>query len=109
MRHQEAGTTSYYFWLQFYGSRNEAKNYYYTLEFHGNEPKCRVVYSAQVISIDETKDLIMKDNRCFGMDFKFFKSQCMDENRSYKISISVRNEKEEAKDDNDESGISDNE
>ena len=102
-------TSSYYFWLQMYASKIEAMNYYYTLEFHGTDPRCRIVHSTQVISIDETKNSILKDNKCFGFDFKFFKSHYVDENRSYKFSISIRNEKEEAKDDNVESGISDDE
>ena len=87
----------------------EAKNYYYTLEFHGIDPKCRSLYSAQVISIDESRDSIKQTYKHFGMDYCVFKSQFVDENRGYKISIGIRNEKEEVKDDNVESGISDDE
>ena len=102
------GKETLHFWIQLYGSKYEAKNYYYTLEFHGIDPNIKDVYTRQAISVDETSDEIMKTNKCFGIKFDIFKAQFMDENCNYKISISIRNMKEEVKDDNEESGVSDN-
>ena len=100
-------STSLNFWIQILGSQIEAKNYYYTLEFKGTDPNCRNIYSAQVIPIDESRDAIKEANKYFGMDFKVFQTQFMDEDLNYRISVSIRNMKEELKDDNVESGISD--
>ena len=99
---------TFYCWIQIVGSKYEAKNYIYTLEFHGNDPNVRSTYSGQVISIDETADSIKDNCLNFGINFKILKKQFVGEDSAYKVSIGIRNMKEELKDDNEESGISDN-
>ena len=97
----------FYCWIQLIGSEREAKNYYYTLEFHGTDPNTRHVYTTQVMPIDETSESIIAANKCFGIKFSSFKTQFVHDDFRCKFSISLRNMKEEAKDDNEESGISD--
>ena len=97
-----------HFWIQLVGSKFEAKNYYYTLEFHCIDPNASSTFTAQVIPIDERWKSIA-DNKDFTISFGNFKAQFMDENRFWQVSISIKNMKEEVKDDNVESGISDDE
>ena len=61
----------------------------------------------EVIPIDETADIILDNFNCFAMPFELMKKHFLDENRSYKYSVKIRNLKQEAKDENEESGISD--
>ena len=90
------------------GSKYEAKNYYYTLELKGLDPNVKNVFTGQVFSIDETREEIKDSKKCFGILFDSFKELFVDENRSYKMYITIRNMKKEAMDENYESGISDN-
>ena len=91
------------------GSQFEAKNYYYTLKFHGNDTEVRNVYTGQVFSVDETSNSIIKGSKCLGINNNVIKTQFIGQNDGFSYSVSIRNMKEEVKDDNEESGISDNE
>ena len=95
-------------WVQLVGSQMEANNYCYTLEFHGTNQNTLTTFSAVSSSINATKETKLL-NDCFAYGGKVFMKQFADENDNFKISISMRNLKEEAMDDNEESGISDNE
>ena len=98
-----------YFWIQMVGSKYEAKNYYYTIELHSkDDPNVRNTYSGQVLPIDESPEIIIQNSDCKSIALHCLKKQFVDDNRALKISVSIRNMKEEAKDDNEESGISDN-
>ena len=97
-------------WIQILGSPNEAKNYSYTLEYHANDASQSTnVYTNRVIPIDETRDSIISEFNCFAMAFGMIKAQFMDKDGNFKYSVQIRNLKEEVKDDNVESGISDDE
>ena len=98
---------TYYHWVHFVGSPHEAKNYSYTTEFFGIDSFRSKVYTSKVIPIDETADIILDNFNCFAMPFELMKKHFLDENRSYKYSVKIRNLKQEAKDENEESGISD--
>ena len=100
---------NYRTWIQMYGSKYEAKNYFYTVKLHGNDqnPNVSSTFTAQVIPIDEDPTSILNGNNYFGIDFKVFKELFMNQDRLYKVSVELKNMKEEAKDDNNESGISD--
>ena len=101
------GGENVYFWIQLIGSPEEAKNYCYTLKFHGNKPHIYTIYSGEMNSIEESFDeIIFFHNNCFGIKFSIFKKQFLDENREYKVSIGIKNMKEEAKDDIKDSGNS---
>ena len=99
-----------YHWIQFLGSPNEAKNYAYTLEYHANDGSQRTnIYTEQVVPVDETSNSIISSFNCFAMPSGLLKAKFMDENGKFKFSVQIRNLKEEVKDDNEESGISDDE
>ena len=87
--------------------QNEAENYYYTLEFHGIDPNTKSTYSAPVNSLYDT-DVTIFSKKCFTFGLKPFKSQFVDENRTFEYSVKIRNMKAEAKDEFEESGVSDN-
>ena len=107
-QNQEYGKETMNFWVQLVGSEYEAKHYYYTLKLQGNDPNANISVTSQVIGIDEPYKSFIKSGKCFGIRFEYFKKMFVDENLNYKFTIGIRNMKEEAKDDNMESGISDN-
>ena len=100
----------FYHWIHFIGSSQEAKKFSYTFEYKNEEktPHAHTLYSNQMISIDETSGAIIESGKCFGIPRKLFTQQFVLENGKFEYSVKIRNLKEEAKDDNVESGVSDN-
>ena len=99
-------------WIHFLGSSIEAKKYAYTLEYNNDVNECKMgklTFTGQVVPIDETADSIQADHNCLSVTFGFFKSHFINKDRKFIYSVKIRNLKEEAKDENVESGISDNE
>ena len=103
------GESTFDCWIQMVGTTIEAKKYFYTVEFHGLNPDVRITYSGEVISVDEDASAIKEAKKHFGINLGTFRKQFIDEDSSFEVTISVKNMKEELKDDNEESGISDNE
>ena len=99
----------HYCWIHFYGSPIEAKNYSYTLEYHNDTktPEVTCSFSDQVISIDETADSIIENVNCLVISRKLFENKFVLTDDTFKFSVKIRNLKEEAKDENVESGVSD--
>ena len=97
-------SSNLYQWVYLLGSPTEAKHFAYTLKFHGKDTT--VTFEGKVAAIDESFDELT--GKCFVMPHKNFKAQFVDEDGKYEYSLKIRNLKEEAKDDNYESGISDN-
>ena len=97
----------FYHWIYFVGSPSEAKNFEYTIDYSKSSPICS--HSDFVISINETSDSVIKNGKCFGASSIYFQEKFTDQNNSgrYIYSFKIKNLKEEAKDDNVESGISD--
>ena len=103
------------FWIQFLGTPIEAKNYSYTLEFKSQtSPTDTLFYNGQISSVDENSGSIIQQQNCFGVwkhyfDKKFVFCDDNDESKIHKfrVEIKIRNLKEEVKDDNVESGVSD--
>ena len=100
----------FYHWIHFLGSSQEAKKFSYTFEYKNEEktPHASNVYSNQMVSIDDSFDKIIENGNCFGIPRKLFDKQFVLENGIFEYSVMIRNLKEEAKDDNVESGVSDN-
>ena len=105
-------------WVQLIGPKIDAKNYYYTVEFHGNDSNVRITYSGPVLSIDENCKSIYLKRHCFGIEYHSFMAQFIEfkdrekryfREERFKVTVNIRNMKEESKDDNYESGISDDE
>ena len=100
----------FYHWIHFLGSSREAKKFSYTFEYKNEEktPNTHALHSIQMASIDETFDAIIENGNCFGIPGKLFHKHFVLENLRFEYSVKIRNLKEEAKDDNAESGVSDN-
>ena len=100
----------FYHWLQMIGSVSEAKNYTYTLEYFGNgASKTNCKFTGKVFAIDEPGEEIIAKEKCFGISYGFFKRHFFDWDCTFKYSVKIKNLKQEFKDDNFESGISDDE
>ena len=105
---QKRSNQTFYHWIQFLGSPNEAKNYAYTLEYYANDASQRTcVYTDQVIPVDETCYSIISSYKCFAITFGMMKARFMDKDGKFNYSVQIRNLKEEVKDENVESGVSD--
>ena len=98
-----------YFWVYIVGSPEEAKHFAYTLKLFGDE----VTHTTEgkVAAIDESFDALFNAGKCFTISHKGFIAQILDRTdggRKFEYSLEIRNLKEEVKDENYESGISDN-
>ena len=98
-----------YHWVHFCGSPIEAKKYSYTLEYYNDTktPKVTCTFTDQVVSIDETADSIIENGNCFTIFRKAFENKFLLKDDKFKFSVKIRNLKEEVKDENVESGVSD--
>ena len=96
-----------HFWLCFYGSTNEAKNFVYKLSVQVDE-SCLLTFSGEVLTLAEDNFDIPKEKPTFGITknnmLKLMQNPNADKSFMY---LKIRNLKNEAKDDNEESGISD--
>jgi len=96
----------WYKWVYILGSPNEAKHYSYTLKLIGKETETS--FQGKVVAIDEPSETLLMAGKCFAIPYGAFKAQYVDENDEFKYLLEIRNLKEEVKDENYESGISDN-
>ena len=96
----------WYKWVYILGSPNEAKHYSYTLKLIGKETETS--FQGKVVAIDEPFETLSMAGKCFAIPYPVFKVQFVDEKDEFEYSLEIRNLKEEAKDENYESGISDN-
>ena len=101
------------FWIYLIGNRDEAKHFSFSIQLEGqcteSKMPTQLEYSGPVCSIDDTTCSYARRGLTLGLDM--FQWQFMDENNETRFSLKIRNLKAEAqeKDDNDESGVSDNE
>ena len=103
--HKFAHKTEYK-WVYIIGSPSEAKHYAYTLKLIGKETK--ISFEGKVAAIDEPFGTLLESGKCFGIPRALFRSQFLNAGGWYDYSLEIRNLKEEVKDENYESGISDN-
>ena len=69
--------------------------------------KSALTFEGQVTSIDEPFGTILMDGALCGISLHTFMKQFVDEDDKFEYSLEVKNLKKEAKDENYESGISD--
>ena len=95
--------------MQFLGTPIEAKNYSYTLEFKSEtSPTDTLFFNGQPFSIDETGgNYFGVEKNYFGKKFVFVDPKDESKIQKFRVEIKIRNLKEEVKDDNVESGVSD--
>eukprot|EP00093_Oithona_nana_P004863 04863.XXX_207360_207917_1 [CDS] Oithona nana genome sequencing. len=99
---------AFYHWIHFVGSPQEAKNFSYTLEYFEKESdKIAFSQTSEVFSIDKTADSIIENGKCLGASAKYFSSIIVQQSKRFDYNYVIRNLKEEAKDENVESGVSD--
>ena len=97
----------FYQWIHSFGSQQEAKNFSCTLEyFHKDTEKVVNSQTCQALSIDETAKSIIKNGKCLGVSTKAFSAN-MVKKGFFEFNLEIRNLKEEVKDENVESGVSD--
>ena len=99
---RENGTK--YAFVHIIGTPNEAEHFSYTLKYFGKN--ATNTFEGKVVAIDDTFEAIFDAGKYFAYPYRAFVSQFVDENREYKAELKIRNLKEEVKDDNYESGIS---
>ena len=95
-----------YKWVYILGSLNEAKHYSYTLKLIGKETE--TYFKGKVAAVDEPFETLLNAGKCLAIPSTVFAAQFLDEDEEFKYSLEIRNLKEEVKDENYESGISDN-
>ena len=96
-----------YNWVYILGSPSEAKHYAYTLKCFKKETK--ISFEGKVAAIDVPFETLLKTGKCFvipAVQWALFEDE-NGEIEEFKYSLEIRNLKEEAKDENYESGISD--
>ena len=96
-----------YKWVYILGSLNEAKHFTFKLALFGT--KVTTTFEGPVSAIDESFDALFEAGKCFAIPHNNFIAQIVNENNEYYCSLEIRNLKEEVKDENYESGISDSE
>ena len=105
----EVGTISgqlMFKWIYILGDSDVAKNFYYHVKIK-NASGVELIFSDQVRSLSEHYGSIIGSYKAFFMPIVRVK-EFMDDNSQMVFEYRIRNKKEEAKDDNQESGISDN-
>lgn len=93
------------FWVYFVGSFYEAKHYSYTLTVTNNAGDKKYTHQGKVFTLDSGESV---EGSVFMMDANAAKKIC-DEDSKLIINVLIRNLKEEAKDDDVESGVSEGE
>jgi hypothetical protein len=103
--HRDA-ENSRHFWIYFHGTPEEAVHYSYKIKIIGRNGK-KLTFRGNVFSLDfgETKKTIMASEDVFILDEKFVKRLQVDGQINFEINLV--SDKEEIKDENVESGISD--
>jgi len=97
---------AFYYVIYFYGSPEEAKNFSWTIFVQVSGKK--FTYTGKVHTLDEKEDDIIASETCFKIGNSFV-NRSLNEGKVLFAEFSIRNLKEEAKDDDEKSCISDNE
>ena len=93
------------FWIYIVGSFLEAKHYSYTLTVTNNAGNKKYMHEGQVFTLDS--DEVTKGS-VFMMATEAAQEIC-EEDTNLNVNVVIRNLKEEAKDDSEESGVDDGE
>ena len=96
------------FWVYIYGSQFEAKNYAYTLSMKGKGVS-KFTYHDNVKSLDEAPNDIIAKQFLFSIGIEAVKKLVIEEKESLKweLEVTIHALKEEAKDEEVESGVED--
>ena len=92
-----------YFWLYFIGSPQEVKNYAYTLSLTTKTGE-KFTYYGHVKSLDEERHEIIVQKLGFAIGIEVIK-RAMNEKKEFDMEVKIHALKEEAKDNDMESGV----
>jgi hypothetical protein len=96
----------FYIWIYYYGSKEEAENYQSTIKVFGGAAE-EYIYNGPPRSLDESKDQIIREGNALILCVSQVKRLVNKD--SLQCSVKMSCPKDEAKDEDVESGISDNE
>ena len=97
-----------YVWICLLGSSDEAKNFSCSYSMK-NEIGEKFTYTGPVHTIDKNYENIVNSGSLLGIRIDAVKRSFMNKEKQLKFEITIRNLKEEVKDEDRESGVSDNE
>ena len=95
-----------YFWLYVMASPLQAKKYAYTLSVIGKNGNTFITFNDYAKPLDEGKDEIIENQLVFMIGTEAI-MKIRNENEKLPVEITIRDLKEEAKDDEEESGVED--
>merc|ERR1712098_198320 len=95
----------FYVWIYIADSPHNANNYDCTISIENGKKKI-TVEGLRVYPLDCHSDDIINEDECFLVKCSVARQFC-DQNGDLDVEIKIRNLKEEAKDDDDESGLED--
>ena len=99
---------NFHFWVYIIGSPEEAEHFSFVFKLFGkNASAASNIFEGKVAAIDESFDTLMDAGKCFSIPHRSLMAQFVDKNGRHEYSLDIKNLKEEVKDDNYESGISD--
>jgi hypothetical protein len=101
--HRDAALKSRHFWIYFLGTPEEAVHYSYRIKIVGGNGK-EIMFKGEVYSLDETKKAILANEDVIIHDNQLKRLQVDEE---IKFEITLYSDKEEIKNEDVESGISD--
>ena len=93
-------------WIYILGGPEVAKNFFYHVKVKKENTKDELTFCGQVRSLSEHYEEITKSFNAFFMPIVKMK-EFLDGDSKLSLEYQIRNMKDEAKDDNEESGISD--
>ena len=96
-----------YKWIYVLALPDEAKNYYFHAYVKNANGENVLTYYGQVLSMVETHEKVIENQDCFIIGDKFALQYVKDGTKQVDFSLKIRNLKDEAKDEEDESGIDD--
>jgi hypothetical protein len=97
----------FYIWLYYYGFKEEAKKYICTIRTYGGPDNEEFIYNGPPRCLDEPMDDVI-DGDC-GLSISLSQAKRIVSEEKMKYSIKISCPKEEGRDEDVESGISDNE
>merc|ERR1711874_154561 len=98
---------AFHYMIYFYGSPDVAKKFLCTISITNEEGE-KFTYTGKIHTLDEKKEDIMASESCLKIGNDVVK-RSLDEEKKLHLEFTIRNLKEEAKDDDEESGVSEGE
>ena len=96
-----------YKWIYVLALPDEAKNYYFHAYVKNADGENVLTYYNQVLSMVESHEKVIENQNCFIIGAKNVKKFVKEGTNQVDFSVKIRNLKDEAKDEDDESGIDD--